>query len=151
MGATAAETSTTNQPRNCKTTIPIVATTLRQHLCTVPGVQLEQDEWAKHGTCAFDTPETFLNTIEKLRSELHVPDLDALEASKGSSLHASDVTGAFLSANPGLAAKDVQLLLSGKNLDEVHVCYDLDLKFRKCDTTSTAADTAKVTIRPSSH
>jgi len=148
---TAGVTSGNNQPRNCKTTIPIVATTLRQHLCTVPGVQLQQDEWAKHGTCAFDTPEQFLNTIEKLRSELHVPDLEALAASKGSNLKAGDVTGAFLSANTGLAAKDVQLLLGGKNLDEVHVCYDLDLKFRQCDTNSTAADTAKVTIRPISH
>jgi ribonuclease T2 len=144
-------TSDKGQPRNCKTTIPIVAATLRQHLCTVPGVQLEQDEWAKHGTCAFDAPEKFLDTIEKLRSELHVPDLDALAASKGSSLKAQDVTGAFLSANSGLSADDVQLLLSGKNLSEVHVCYDLDFKFRKCDTKSSAADTTKVTIRPSSH
>jgi ribonuclease T2 len=44
-------------PRNSHTTTPIAAATLRQHLCTIPGVQLEQDEWAKHGTCAFDSPE----------------------------------------------------------------------------------------------
>lgn len=142
--------NTNDHPRNCNTTTPIALATLRRHLCTVPGVQLMQDEWAKHGTCAFDAPEKYLDTIEKLMSELHVPDLNAL-AAKGSSLQARDVTGAFVGANSGLAAPDVQLLLGGKDLQEVHVCYGLDLKFRKCDTKSSVANTAKVTIRPISH
>jgi len=117
----------------------------------MPGVQLEQDEWVKHGTCAFDTPEEYLNTIEMLRSAINVPDLDALAAANGSALKAGDVTSAFLGANTGLAAPDVQLLLGGKNLQEVHICYDLNFKFRKCDTNATTSATSKVTIRASSH
>jgi ribonuclease T2 len=146
-----AATNDRQHPRNCKTTTPIAAETLRQHMCTVPGVQLQQDEWAKHGTCAFGTPEEYLSAIEKLRSELNVPDLQALAAAKGSNLRASDVIDAFHSANPDLPAPGVQLLLGGKNLQEVHVCYGMDLKYRKCDTTSKVAATAKVKIRPVSH
>ena len=62
-----------------------------------------------------------------------------------------DVTSAFLGANTGLAAPDVQLLLGGRNLQEVHICYDLNFKFRKCDTNATTSATSKVTIRASSH
>lgn len=139
---------TRDHPRNCKPTTPIGAGTLREHLCTVPGVQLQQDEWAKHGTCAFDSPENYLGMIEKLMAGLQVPDLQALAQAKGNSLKAGDVTGAFISGNPGLASSHVQLQLSGRNLQEVHVCYDLTFKFRKCDTTSTVRDTNAVTIRP---
>ena len=38
--------------------------------------------------------------------------------------------------------------LSGKKLEEVHVCYDLDFKFRECDTSSAVHHTSAVTIRP---
>src|SRR5215471_11907463 len=124
-----------NQPRNCKPATPIAATTLSRHLCTVPGIELMQGEWAKHGTCAFDAPEKFLNTIESLMSQLHIPDLPALAADKGPNLRAHDVTGALIGANPGLSAPDIQLLAQSSNLQEIHICYGLDLKFRKCDTT----------------
>jgi ribonuclease T2 len=143
---TAGETDGQNEPRNCKPNTAISTATLRQHLCTVPGIQLMQDEWSKHGTCAFDAPEDFLNKIETLKGALHLPDLNALAKSKGAALKASDVTTAFTSANPGLTAGGVQLLLQGKNLQEVHVCYDKSFGFRKCDTSSSVSGTTKISI-----
>jgi hypothetical protein len=40
--------------------------------------------------------------------------LDALAVAKGNKLRVGDVTAAFVGANPGLTAPDVQLLLGGK-------------------------------------
>ena len=132
------------QPRNCKPTTPIPQDILRKHLCTVPGIQLMQDEWAKHGTCAFDAPERYLDRIEALVGALHIPALQTL----GTALHAKDVIAAFVNANPGLTADAVQLKVTARQLEEVHVCYDMNFQFRRCDTSPSIADTAEVRIAP---
>ena len=59
----------------------------------------------------------------------------------------SDTVSAFTGANQGLPAGGVQLLLSGSELSEVHVCYDQQFKFRKCDTSSSVNPTKQVRIR----
>jgi len=61
-------------------------------------------------------------------------------------MQAHDVIDAMTGGNPGLDTKGVQLLLTGKSLAEIHVCYDLNFKFRKCDTSTSVTDNAKVTI-----
>ncbi len=132
------------QPRNCELTTPIPQDILRKHLCTVPGVQLMQDEWAKHGTCAFDSPEKYLDRIEALMTSLRIPDLQAL----GAGLRAKDIIAAFVNANPGLTSDAVQLQVGSKQLQEVHVCYDMNFQFRRCDTNPTVADNAEVRIAP---
>lgn len=69
-------------------------------------------------------------------------------AKRGSKLRASDVVSAFVSANPPLPAAGVQLLVNGKLLAEVHVCYDKQMKFRACDTQNPVAGSRPIQIVP---
>ena len=133
------------QPRNCKDTTPIPTDVITPHLCTMPGSQFIQNEWAKHGTCAFETPANFLKAVENAAMKVLVPDLMALSSGKNGKLTAKDVTAAFLAANSGLKAEDIQLQAQGKHLEEVHVCLDKQLNFRKCDTAPSISPGALAT------
>ena len=62
-----------HHPRNCKNTKAIRLSTSKQYLCIMPGIDLIQKEWEKHGTCDFETPELYLLKIQKLYSQLQLP------------------------------------------------------------------------------
>ena len=73
--------SVADHPRNCEQPTTVIAPkTLKDNLCTVPGIQLMQDEWAKHGTCAYKTPEAYFGDIEKVVGALHIPDVSGMAA-----------------------------------------------------------------------
>ena len=141
--------SVADHPRNCEQPTTVIAPkTLKDNLCTVPGIQLMQDEWAKHGTCAYKTPEAYFADIEKVVGALHIPDVGGMAAKGKKKLTAGALIQAFVAANPGLSAADMQLNLKGSTLVEVHVCYSKALKFQACEPGANANDTRPVTITP---
>lgn len=118
------------QPAFCKTTQPIAVNTLKAHLCTIPGVGLMHHEWAKHGSCAFDTPEEFLGRVEELRSKLRLPNFSVVADQP---LTAGTVRDAFMLANPSLARNAIMVATDKKNrLQEVRLCYDKSFHFMAC-------------------
>ncbi len=131
-----------DHPRNCTPTTLIKPATLKQNLCTIPGVQLMQDEWAKHGTCAFKTPEEYFGEIHKVVGALHIPDVTSLNT-------VGAVVKAFVGANKGLTAEDVQVQLGkGASLVEVHVCYSNSLEFHACEPGASETDQTPIKVTP---
>jgi ribonuclease T2 len=129
-----------DNPRYCKTSELLSEDLIKQHLCTVPGVDLIQGEWEKHGTCAFATPESYYARIEALWGQLHKPDLHVLFARRGRNLTAGDVQNAFVAANQaaGLKHNDVVVhVASGNYLQEVIICYNKDYRFQTCSVRGT--------------
>lgn len=127
-------------PRHCHAAAPLERSVLRRHLCTVPGVDLMQGEWTKHGTCAFSTPEAYFHQIETLRGRLQEPDMQVLYKEKRANLTAGDIVQAFVNANrnSALPAEGVTVQVgSGNFLREVLVCYDLQYAYQACHLTGT--------------
>ena len=50
-------------PRFCNTTRLLSPDLIRQYICIVPGSQLMQSQWDKHGNCAFRSPKEYFSTI----------------------------------------------------------------------------------------
>lgn len=135
-------------PRHCRSAEPIAKSTLQKYLCLVPGVQLMQDEWTKHGTCAFRTSEEYFGREEALFNKLRLADLTRLASERGTNLRAGDVVRAFTTANPGLREQDLRLTLDNRRrLQEVRICYDRHFAFRNCEGGAPPGS-LRITVRP---
>jgi ribonuclease T2 len=116
-------------PRNCKAPELLPAATIKPHLCTIPGAQLMQDEWVKHGTCAFPNAKAYLDQIEVLYKNLVLPDLKAGMTTSGA------IRKQIVAANQskGLKPEHTEVrVLSGNRFSEFMVCYDKSFKFAAC-------------------
>lgn len=119
-----------DQPSFCRPVQPIAVATLKQHLCTVPGVRLMHHEWAKHGSCAFKSPEAYFDTIERLRRQLRTPDFSG---PRSATLSAGDIRQAFMQRNLGLSHESIMIVTDRKNrLEEVRICYDTSFRTTRC-------------------
>ncbi len=124
-----------DHPRHCRPSDLLEEKLLKAHLCTVPSVDLMQNEWAKHGTCAFDQPQSYFDRIEALWNALKKPDLTRILRQQNNAITAGDVRTAFLQANAasGLAANNLVVRVgSGNYLEEVIVCYAKSFSYQTC-------------------
>ncbi len=122
-----------DQPAYCAAAAPISQATYRKYLCLVPGVKLMSHEWAKHGTCAFKTPESYFAQAQALHAKLQLPDpVDLAKISKP--FTAGQLRAAFASRNPGLNANSVVVDVDRKQrLREVRICYDKQYRYAVCE------------------
>ncbi len=124
-------------PRNCKAPEILPAKTIKPHLCTMPGAQLIQDEWVKHGTCAWPNAVAYLDQVEALYKNLVLPDL------KGGMTRAGTIRRVVVEANKlkGLKAEHTQVrVVSGNRFSELMVCYDKKFRFTACADPGTPDD-----------
>jgi ribonuclease T2 len=122
-----------DQPAYCATAAPISQATYRKYLCLVPGVKLMSHEWAKHGTCAFKTPESYFAQAQALHAKMILP--DPIELAKSSrAFTAGQLRAAFARSNPGLSPNSVVVDVDRKQrLREVRICYDKQFRYVVCD------------------
>jgi len=121
-----------DQPRNCAATL-VSDSLVKTHLCTMPGVQLIQGEWQKHGTCSGLSQTGYFQQIDRLWQGLKLPDLRRTAPPSGTMpVRAIRKAFADANANSGLTQEALVVDLSGQNLSEVRICYDLAFKPRKC-------------------
>ncbi|MDH2433911.1 hypothetical protein QCD60_15200 [Pokkaliibacter sp. MBI-7] len=120
-----------SQPRHCQAT-QVDASTVRDNLCIMPGVQLIQGEWQKHGSCAFDAPADYFSEIQQLWQRIQRPPLEPLAA--GGRISTAAIKQAFIALNPGLGRDDM-LVQAGKNnrFNEIFICLDKQGQFRRCN------------------
>lgn len=125
-------------PQFCTATPPVAAPTVRRSLCTVPGEQLIQCEWAKHGTCSdLPTPELYFSETTRLFAALRLPALPALPARST----VGEVSALLMQANPGLPAAALRLVADTRRdgpplLTEIRLCYRRDRQaFQSCTAT----------------
>lgn len=129
--------SNSDHPRNCKPPEILPAATIKPYLCTMPGAQLIQDEWVKHGTCAWPNAKAYLSQVEKLYRDLVLPEV------RGGQTTAGAIRKQIVSANAskGLKAEHVSItVLSGNRFSEAMVCYDKQFRFAACGSPGTPDD-----------
>ena len=133
------------EPRWCRK-VPVLSKALvRQNFCATPSAQLQQREWAKHGSCITRDPAAYFASATRLFTSIKTPDMNALSRSP---LDVRGFTAAFVAANPGLPASAIRLDLSDIGwLEEVRICYGTDYRPRACPRDiAGAGDGARVRI-----
>ncbi len=132
-------------PRHCKTGPMLPMTLIKKHLCTVPGAQLMQSQWIKHGSCAFKTPENYFSRIETLWKRLKKPHLMRVKHER---MSVGQLKEMFVAANKGMLNKEhIRVWLNRRGyLREVVICYDLNYRYTACALRG-APDSQQVKIR----
>ncbi|WP_431096565.1 ribonuclease T2 family protein [Polaromonas aquatica] len=141
-------------PRNCKAGKSLTPELLKKHLCTVPGVDLMQNEWQAHGTCGWDTPSQYFDTIEKQWSTYKRPRYEDLVKAgrvekRGLILKVSDIKDAFVAVNDNKLRSDnsAVTVASGNYFREMWICLDLDFQPASCRGQGTK-DSQVISVRP---
>ena len=118
-------------PQYCSATALVPKPVIRATICSTPSAQLIQHEWAKHGTCmAGERPQTYFARSTKAYAKLRYPDMDALSRRP---LSTARFTEAMAAANPGLSAAMMRVTATRQGwLDEVWLCMDTRLRYRRC-------------------
>ena len=116
-----------DNPRFCKENQAISLDLARKNFCLSPDPQLMQNEWAKHGTCYFKTPEDYFAKAAEMFWVLNLPELADFEA---------DLEAKILKDNPALV--DLKVMAKKDFLQEIHICYDIDFKPTSCSNSGRA-------------
>jgi ribonuclease T2 len=145
-----------DQPRNCKGPLPALSSDLiKRHMCTLPGVRLIQDQWQKHGSCYWDTPEEYFTKTEEVFARYKLPPASAF-APLGEVL-VSDLKAAIARANPGiLKPENVVVFVSrtsneqnSKNrLREIFICLNKQFQPMSCRTDGSTPDNVRIKVDP---
>lgn len=138
----------TRYPRYCRpelAAMPVPARTVRQHFCMTPSPELQQHEWAAHGTCGWTKPEDYFADAARLWNGLNRPDLEAIPADR---LTAGAIRRAFAQANPGLDERSVIVSISEGWFREVRLCYDLNYRPVACPIPLGPSDDTRIRLAP---
>jgi ribonuclease T2 len=129
-----------SHPRYCKESGVLSQEILKRHFCSMPSVELMQEQWSRHGTCAFPTPDAYFEKIDQLWQALHTPDLRRLQTAHGDHLTAGDIARAFAEANRRVGLTEDAIAVragKGNTLREVLICYNKGYAFQRCMTGRT--------------
>ena len=118
-------------PQYCRATALLPQPLVRRNLCSTPWAQLQQHEWAKHGTCMPGyRPADYFRRSTGLYSRLRYPDMDALSRSAQT---AGRLAAAMATANPGLRADMMRITANRQGwLDEIWICLDRRFRYARC-------------------
>ena len=136
-------------PRACRTAEPVTRATLRAHFCMMPSARLMQDQWAKHGSCGWDSAPAYFSRTQALWQTLAMPDIEALPEA---GLTAGRVRDAFVAANPGLSRRALFIDRDDKGwLEEVRVCYNATFTATPCPAGIGAGDGQRLRLWRRAH
>jgi ribonuclease T2 len=123
-------------PQYCRTAGLLSRKVLSENICMTPDVQLLQHEWAKHGTCMAQKPETYFGSARLLFEAIEFPDMDRLSRqgdNGGKAITAAGLADAFAANNDGLPVDAIRVKTSRKFwLEEVRICLDKKFKPKRC-------------------
>lgn len=109
---------------------PIDRNLVRRNFCMTPSADLQQHEWAKHGSCMSATPEAYFKASSILYGALKWPDMDALSRARP---NVAAFKAAFARANPGVLPSAIAVqTTSGGWLKSVNLCLAMDFRTRAC-------------------
>jgi ribonuclease T2 len=118
-------------PQYCRTAALLPPKLVAQNICVTPSVQLQQHEWAKHGTCMVSRPETYFAASKLMFNALQFPDMDRVsrQGEKAGSLTVAELISAMSKINPGLPERAIRIKTGNRGwLKEMRIC--LNSKFR---------------------
>ena len=120
-------------PQWCPTRGRLTPAQIRQNLCMMPSARLIARQWAKHGSCMVQRPETYLGVTRILWESLRIPDYDRISREDG--LTAGRIRQAFAEANgPSWQASHVGVKLNERGwLQEIRLCYGPRFRPARCN------------------
>ena len=117
-------------PEYCRFVPSIPREVLRRSWCATPSAQLQQHEWAKHGSCMERDPARYFGTATRLFETLKWPDMNRLSQY---ALDVNGLTAAFVAANPELKPDNLSVTVTPLGwFEEIKLCLDAKLKPRRC-------------------
>jgi len=133
-------------PQDCSSTPPVSSSMVNHMLPMMPGKQLIQHEWAKHGTCSGLSVKDYFGSIEKLYSGLSVPD-DFKKPADSAQTSPGDIEAAFATANN--APKEAfRVSCPQQDFSAVQACLDKDLNYMACPATQRDCRADQIQVRP---
>ena len=133
-------------PQDCATTPPVASSTVKHMMPIMPGKQLIQYEWSKHGTCSGLSVKDYFGAIEKLYNGLQVPD-DFQHPSSSSKTSAAEIEKKFAAANN--APKGAFRVSCPQNeFSAVEICLSKDLQYQACPSTLKDCRASQISVRP---
>lgn len=104
----------------------------RRNMCMMPSARLVATQWAKHGSCMTQRPETYFKIARIFWNGTAKPDYDRLSRQDG--LTAGDIRRAFSDANDGLEPRAVGVKLNARGwFQELSVCLNKRFRPRPCN------------------
>lgn len=97
----------------------------------MPDRGLVRHEWEVHGTCAGTDPAAYFATLRDAFEQVRLPP-SLSRAERSRTLSAGAIEAAFVLENPGLSAGGIAISCKAGMLEEVRICLDRDLGFRRC-------------------
>ena len=133
-------------PQDCASTPPVSSKTVNHMMPIMPGKQLIQHEWAKHGTCSGLSVQDYFGEIEKLYNGLQVPD-DFQKPASSAETAPADIEQKFAKANN--APKGAFRISCPQNeFSAVEICLSKEFKYQACPTTLKECRANKIEVRP---
>jgi len=132
-------------PQDCASTPPVAAATVDHMMPIMPGKQLIQHEWAKHGTCSGLSTQDYFAEIEKLYNGLHVPD-DFKKPSSSSETNAPDIEKKFATANNAPEGA-FRVSCPQNEFSAVEICLSKDFQYQACPSTLKECRAPKIEVR----
>lgn len=121
-----------NWPQWCPARRPLTGREMARNLCMTPSAELLAHEWAKHGACMANRPESYFRITRILWSSLRWPDFDRLSRQEG--LTAGHIRRAFADGNRYWQPEHVGVRLNERGwLEELRLCYGKDFMPAACD------------------
>jgi ribonuclease T2 len=132
-------------PEDCASTPPVSTSTVNHMLPMMPGKQLIQHEWSKHGTCSGLSVKDYFGSIEKLYTGLSVPD-EFKKPADSAQTSPRDIEAAFASANSA-PQEAFRVSCPQQDFSAVQICLDKDLKYMACPTTQKDCRADQIQVR----
>jgi ribonuclease T2 len=133
-------------PQDCASTPPVASSTVDHMMPMMPGRQLIQHEWSKHGTCSGLSTKDYFAAIEKLYTGLRVPD-DFKRPSDTARTSPSGIEKEFASANKA-PEEAFRISCPQNEFSAVEICISKDLEYQACPATLKECKAPKIEVRP---
>ena len=118
-------------PRNCGGLSNVPPNIISQMLSIMPSPSLIRHEWRAHGTCSGLSVADYFTTVRAAYRLVNIPSRYR-SPSTDLAVPASVLRNDFYGANRGIPAEAIRFDCRGRNLREVRICLDSDLKPRPC-------------------
>ncbi len=120
----------TSYPQWCRATKALPPAVVKRNFCMIPSMRLMAKEWAKHGTCMTQRPETYFRISKIMFDAVEFPNMDRLSRKP---LTAKGLREAFVTANDGLGADMIRLKVNRRGwLEEVRLCLGKSFRPQRC-------------------
>lgn len=133
-------------PQDCASTPPVSSATVQHMMPIMPGKQLIQHEWEKHGTCSGMAVQDYFGAIEKLYNGLEVPP-EFKQPSSSAQTSPATIEQKFAKANN--APKGAFRISCPQNsFSAVEVCLSKELQYQACPNTLKECRAPQIEVRP---